>query len=300
MFAFGKALAVTETTLVYSNVPETLPAWSAGTTYAANAQVRQAVGGIQRIFTSKAGGNLAHDPALDTTATYWTGEGPTNRYAMFDGSRGSRTVHPSEIVVIVRADGWVNTATVQNVDAAEIQLTQTDALEGLVYDETFDMVSDSGILDPFAYCFTPITRLSDLTLMELKPYSDSLIMARISNPGGNAACGEFGAGWLRDYGDTQWDGEIGVQDFSIVDFDEWGAPDVVERAYARRATPPVIIDTAMVDVVAHDLAELRATPSLFVFDDAYNALTIQGFPKDWSIRLGPVKSWLSIEVRGLT
>ena len=294
---FGRRIAITESLLTSSNVAETVAAWSSLTTYASGAQVRRAVGGIQRVCTSLQNTNQDKDPATETA--WWSVGAPTNRYAMFDGSPGSQTSNADEIVVTFATTGLVNTIALQNVDADTVRIVQTDLVEGDVYDETFSMVSDSGITDPWAYATTPITRIADLTLIELKPYAASSLTVTASNPGGIAKVGECVPAWLRRYGGTRWGGTIGVQDYSIKEADGYGGYDVVERAFAKRMTLQVLVENAMIDTVVDDLTKLRATSTLFVGDQDYGALALVGFVKDWSIELGPTISLLNIEIESL-
>lgn len=291
---FGKPILVTESLLASSNVAETVAAWSAAT-YAEGAQVRRAKNGIQRIFTSAQSGNTNHDPATDD-GTWWTPGPPTNRYAMFDQSRGSQTSNAEAIVVQIPAPGLVNTLSLQNVDADTVRIVQTDLVEGVVYDETFRMVSNSGIRDPWAYATTPITRIADLTLIELKPYANSTLTVTVSNPGGVARCGECVPAWLRRYGGTRWGGTVGIVDYSIKDPDDFGSFDPIERGYSKRVGLQVLVDPAMVDTVVDDLSKQRAKATLFVGDQDYGALALVGFVKDWSVELGPTIATLNIDI----
>lgn len=295
---FGKPVAVTSAILTSSNVAETVAAWSLGTVYASGAKVRREIAGIERVCTSAQGTNQNHDPATDD-GTWWTIGGPTNRYKMFDGSRGSQTENADSIVVSLTLPGLVNAVAIQNVDADEIRIVQTDPVEGDVYDETFTMVSNSGITDPWAYSFTPITRIADLTMIELKPYADSTLTVTLSNTGSTARCGELAPAWLRDYGGTRWGAAVAIQDYSVKEADGLGGYDVVERAYARRMTLQVIVETVLVDTLVDDLARLRATRTLFVGDQDFGATALIGFVKDWSVELGLDVSLLNIEIESL-
>lgn len=296
---FGKPVAVTSAILTSSTVAETVADWSSLTNYAASVQVRREINGIQRVCTSAQASNLNHDPAMDTTGTWWTIGPATNRYKMFDASRGSQTEVADEIEVTLALPGLVNALAIQNVDADEIRIVQTDEVDGDVYDETFSMVSDSGITDPWAYSFTPITRIADLTLIELKPYANSTVTVTISNSGSTARCGELAPAWLRDYGGTRWGGVIGIQDYSLKDEDGLGGFDVLERGYARRMTLQVIVPTVLVDTLVDDLAKQRAAKTLFVGDQDYGATALIGFVKDWSVELGVEVSLLNIEIESL-
>lgn len=297
---FGRPVTITEAMVVTSNVAETLAAYNAGTTYASGAQVRKAKGGVQHGFTSAQNSNTGHDPATDD-GTWWSDDGPTNRYLMFDGSRGTQTANADSIEVEIDLSGLglINAVAVQNVDADEIRIVQTDALEGDVYDETFSMISNSGITDPYAFSFTPITRIADLTMIELLPYADSTLTLEVLNPGGTAKCGEVLPAWVRDYGGTRWGGTVAIQDFSVKEDDGFGGFDVTERAFRKTAELEILVANAMIDTVVDDLSRLRATPILWIGDKDYGALSIYGFVKDWTAEFGPTTSLLRVQIEGL-
>ena len=91
-------VALTTAMLTADSLPENdYPEWAAGTTYAAGQMVIRA--STHRIYQSVKAGNVGHDPATRVDDTWWTDQGPTNRWAMFDQAVGTYTVGTGSITL---------------------------------------------------------------------------------------------------------------------------------------------------------------------------------------------------------
>lgn len=297
-----RPMTINDAALVSSNVTEAdYAAWSSGTTYASGTRVIVTTPDVHKIYESVQGSNTNHDPITDTTATWWLEISATNRWKMFDGSVGSQTTNATSIAVVVTADGRADSVALLNVSAATVRVTMTDAVEGVVYDQTEDMVSDSGITDWYAYFFEPIERKSDIVFGGMPPYSDAQISITLTDTGATAACGECIIGLSKEIGTTDYGAQVGIQDFSIKAADEFGTYTITERSYANRGTFTVWVDAGYVDALKKLLAAYRATPVVYIGSDDYAATIIYGFFKDFSIDIAySQKSICSIELEGLS
>ena len=177
----------------------------------------------------------------------------------------------------------------------------TDAVEGVVYDKTFSMVSDSGIDSWYDYLFEPVVRLQDLVVLDMPLHASPIIEVTLSAPGEDVKCGTLVLGPQTNVGDTEYGATVGIQDFSRKEQDEWGNYSIVERAFRKRGTFPVIVDNSRVDTLQQLLASLRATPVLYLGTDSYTSTAIYGFYNDSKIQIAyPTESVLDIEIEGLT
>lgn len=284
--------------LVSTNVPETVAQWLVGTTYAADEVVRGTGDNAHRLYVSAAGSNTGH---AVTDAAWWTFYAATNAYSMFDQSIGRQTTNADSIVVEFDVTGRIDTAAFQNVSAESIQIVVTDAIDGVVYDETFIMVSDSGITDWYAYFTEEIVRIADLTVTELPgAYANPTIEATLLDAGQTVACGEMILGAARHIGGTKWSPTGSIQDYSTKEADLFGGFNVVERAYAKRWSFQVLVAAGFVDTLYDMLASYRATPILYIGDDDYNAMAVFGYFRDFSIDVAyPAQALCSLEIEGL-
>jgi hypothetical protein len=221
---------------------------------------------------------------------------------MFNGSIQSQTSRADSIdVSLASSTERLDSVALFNVDCATVRVTVTDATDGLVYDQTVNMVSDSGITDWYAYFFEPIIRIADYVFTELPPYLGATVRALLSDSGGTAKCGACVLGLSRAIGGTQYGASTGIQDYSIKQADDFGNYTILERAYNKRAVFQVIVENSLIDALQTLLAGYRATPVVYVGSDLYASTMVYGFYKDFSTVIAyPNESILSIELEGLT
>jgi hypothetical protein len=273
--------------------------WAIGTTYADGERV--IIAADHDIYESLQSANIGRDPTDAAQAAWWTRVGSTNKWRMFDDSPSQQSAIGSVLAVSLVPGERIDTVALMNISAASVTITQTDAVDGLVYDETYPLISDSGIQDWYAYFFEPIVRLSDFTVGDLYPYISSVIGITLDDPGSTVLCGECVIGLSRELGDTQYGAKVGIADYSIKQADDWGNYTVVARSFAKTAEFVLWIEPGLVSEVHGLLASYRATPIVYFGADAYTATMVYGFFKDFSIEIAyPSFSVCSLTVEGLT
>jgi hypothetical protein len=293
--------AVTEAMLT-SNVAQADAAWSSVTTYSAGAIKRRALNGIQHRWESQVGSNLNHDPALDD-GTNWIDLGASEPYLMFDGAVQSQTENADSIEVAVQfdADRLIDSVYFENLSATALHLTLTDAGEGVVFDETYDLIATSGITDFWAWCFEPVRRLASVVVTDLPPYPGILLEAELTEAGETVKCGALVPGLGRTLGGNQWGANVGIADYSVKQADDFGNFTPLERAYAKRATFTLNVDAGFVDELVTLLATYRATAALYIADANFTATAVWGFFRDFNVEIAyPDVAFCSLEVEGLT
>lgn len=236
----------------------------------------------------------------ETSPTWWVYVGSTNRWRMFNSQISSQTSNQSSIDVVFAAAGIVNAVALLNISAASIHITQTDSVEGVVYDQTISGVSNSGIQDAYAYCFEPIVRKSEILATDLKPYSDSSIAVTLTDTGNTVLCGVCVLGRVLDIGGTSFGMSFGIDDYSAKQQDQWGNYYIQERAFRRWVTGDVWVGNEKVSDLVNVLAGYRATPVVYIGDESFGAAATMGFYERFSVVVKfPTQSLLSIEIKGL-
>jgi len=297
MFYLIRPYRVTQASLLSSNVPETVALYAVGTTYALGAQVREDAAGGSVIYESAANGNLGH--AL-VDRDWWIPLGPSNRWAALDRSPGTVTTNADSIEYVIAVEGFADSVVVQGVNAASMQVVQKDSDDVVVFDQTFSLVSPSGILDQLAYFIEPIERLSKQLVMGLKPYANSTVTVTLTGTGGTPSLGQIVIGQSKALGQTRWGGSFGITDYSKKGENEFGDPDIVERAYADRAGFSLWVEDAFLDQLRVLLARYRATPIVWVGDASRPSTLLYGWPDDWAVELTDAnRHLLSISLKGL-
>jgi hypothetical protein len=298
-----RPISILDANLISSNVAENdYAAWSSGTTYSLGQRAIYVIVDTHWIVESLQAGNLNHTPTGAASDTWWLTVGYTNRWKMFDGAIQSQTSAADEIAVALHsATNRIDSVALFNVDCASVRVQVTDATDGLVYDQTKNMVSPSGITDWYAYFFEPITRIADYVFTELPPYLNATIDVTLTDLGGMVLCGACVLGLSREIGGTQYGASAGIQDYSVKQQDAFGNYAVLERAYSKRAVFQIMVANTLIDELQTILAGYRATPVVYVGTDLYASTMVYGFYKDFSIVISyPTVSILSIELEGLT
>lgn len=292
------------------NNPSTSPAWwqlvattyaeySEATTYALGDTIISAAYGdsTHRIYESIVASNVGN--AL-TDATKWLDIGPTNALAMFDTINGTATASSDGIDVTATMTGSIDGLGLFGLVAEQVQVTVSTAADGTVYDQTYSLVSDSGISDWYSYFFEEIAYSRDLVITDLPLYYNPTIRVQITGTG-EIQCGTMVLGQTKELGGTNYGARAGIQDYSKKTADDFGNYTIVPRAYAKRQSLKVICDNTKVDDIYNALADLRTTPCVWVGSDAYSSTWSFGYWKDVVVEIAYVnKSVVSLEIEGLT
>lgn len=289
---FIRPIAVTDTVLVSSTVPETLPEYDPAVTYVAGDRVRSAA----RVYESQQATNTGN--AL-TELAWWVEVGPTNRWAMFDDVNSTATTGTTEISFTVRPGSIVNSLALMDVSAVNVSVVATSDSEGEVFNQTYSMVDDGGINDYYSWFFEAIDRKSVLIVSGIPPMNDLQVAVTIS--GEDLSLATFAIGAIREIGASVYGASVGIRDFSRKETDDFGSLVLVERSYSKSGNFTVWCAAGMVDAIARSLAKYRATPLVWIGSDAYTSTVIFGFYKDWSLEIAyPTKSICTLEIEGLT
>ena len=281
-----------------SDVPENdYAAWAVGTTYAAGDRVIVTTG-YHKIYESKLGGNVGNDPTTDD-GTNWLEISSTNRWKMFNAIVQEQTVQATQINTVLQSASVVNSLALINIVGTTVVITMTDAVEGVVYNETFNLTSYSGIQDWYAYFFEPIVRKNQLALTNLPPYANASISVTV-NAGADAKVGALVIGQFADLGLSQHGASISIIDYSTKTTDAQGRVTITDGPYADKIDVDVILDTSTICQANTTLSSLRTTPAVWVAEDNNDDLVIYGYYREFDIILSnPTISRLSLEIEGL-
>lgn len=254
---------------------------------------------IHKCFESLQAANTGHNPL--TSPTWWVEVSATNRWKMFDGSMTSQTTNHDTIVVSYQIQGRADSVAVMNVSAASVRVVMTDAVDGVVFDQTVSMVTGGGINDWWQYYFEPPVRLTDTVISGMPPYANATLTITISDVGSTPACGLCVIGQIKTVGATQYGASVGIQDYSTKQKDTYGVYTVLEKEFNKRGTFSIEIPSAMVDPLEVLLAQYRAKPMVYIGAADYSSTMLYGYYKDFSIAIAYFDTSIcNIEIEGLT
>ena len=258
-----------------------------------------ATASIHKMYESLQNTNLAHTPR--SSPTWWLDLGNTNRWKMFDGSVTSQTSNPGSIAISIQALGRMDSVALLNISAATARFKMTDAIDGVVYDQTYSLTSTSGITDWYAYFFEAITRITDYVELDMPPYANAVLDITLTDTGNTVLCGACVVGQRKEIGGTQYGCSLGIQDYSLKQQDAFGNYTILERAFNKRGRFTLWVNNSLVDELQTILASYRATPIVYIGSDSFGASIIYGFYKDFSTVIQYTDASLcDIELEGLT
>jgi len=291
--------------LTASNVAETDEAeYSSATTYADGdlVMVTGTAGGAatatHKIYESQAGSNTGNDPTTDD-GTYWTVVSSTNRFKMFDNIVQDQTIRAGGIDVTVTTGTVVNSIGFFNVDAASIQIIMDDPTDGVVYNQTFDLISTSGIQDWYAYFFEPIVRTTEIAVTGLPPYSTADIQMIFSDTG-IAKCGICAIGQQADIGLSQHGMSLSIIDYSVKSTDASGRVTITPGDYVDTVEVDVVLNTDQIGTVKDVLTDIRTEPVVWIPEDDNSAYLVFGYYREFDVIVSnPTLSRCSLEIEGL-
>jgi hypothetical protein len=247
-------------------------------------------------LAASTGVNPASDP------TKWLDIGPTNRWAMFDDRVGTATVQAGSVQVVLSPGATDGVALIDtDAESATVSLTVSGTQ---LYSKTQSFNAGGNAIDSwFAWFFEPLGKKSSMLFLDIPVYETGVLTVSMTrdNPADLVSCGTLLVGRQFDIGDTEHGVDLGIIDYSRKETDQFGVTSVVERAFAKRMTARVVMQTSAIDDVHRTLAAIRATPVLWIGSESFESLTVFGFYKEFSIDLAyPTVSYCSLTIEGLT
>ena len=284
------------THLVSSTAVEVYPAWSVSTTYAKGDRVNYGT----FLYESKINTNTGNVPG-DGTA-FWLLLGPDNTHAMFDDQISTSTVSASPLTVVL-TPGYLNSVALFGLVGNAVSLSVTDGLGGpVVYTKTINL-DGTFIYDWYMYFFEPYVQIGEVVLTDLPPYVNSRMTMSLTATAGNVSIGQFAFGTFYELGDAEYGASAGIIDYSRKDTDvTTGVTTFTRKAFSKRLSVRLMLDTNQMNKVQRVLSELRATPAVWVGaeGDEYLPLVVYGFYRDFNLEVAyPTKSYCVLEIEGL-
>lgn len=295
-------VAITPAMLVSTNVPETdYAAWSSATTYAAGDRVISTT--THKVYQSKVGSNLNHDPTTDTAGVYWGIVGATNRWKAFDNRNSDKVIRAGSIQYVVTPGHICSGLAIFGLIGETVTVSITDSVDGLTFSQTYPLINNSFVSDWWTWLYAPIQRNTELVIENLPLMTTGTITITVTDTsGGTCELGEIIMGYQWSLGDTEDQATIGITDYSTKEIDAYGNVTLTERRFASTVDFNVAIPAQNVSWVQALLASKRAVGAAY-HDGAAGVplgLTVFGFYKDFQINLvSQGLAHVTIQIEGL-
>jgi len=295
-----KPVEITPAKLVSSNVPETdFAAWVSTTAYDIDTKVIWNHHIYQALAAVPAGVKPGEEVIDKDHPAKWLDLGSTNRWRMFDNKVESLTTNPGTIEVTIRPGAVVNSLALFNLQGRSVTVSMVDPVEGEVYRKEISLV-DTGVTNWYDWFFEPIGIRTDVVVLDMPAYGSANIVLTIDAGAEVAAVGHVVIGAVKQIGTALYGSSVGINDYSRKSTDDFGNTVVIQRSFSNRADFDIALDTSEVSRVRRLLADLRATPVVWIGEESYEATILFGFYKDFQIVFsGPTVSDCSITVEGV-
>ena len=263
---------------------------------------------VPQAFISLTDNNQGNYPPNDITnwqsLDYWKDLGATNRWAMFDEYVLTQTIDTNKIEIVI---------SFPNCNGFALFGLYAKSIEWYLYDGDYtnpDNLVVSGSIDNleepvsnwYEYFFEEISWKQDVFIGDLPKYANGQLKV-IINPFDIVKCGLFTCGKARHFGETLFGSRLGIIDFSKKEVDNKGNATLEQGNFVKEVECDIWIYTKALDIIRKELASVRATPTVFSFNNkniSFDSLIVYGFYKDFDILLSnPMYSKCSIRVEGL-
>lgn len=298
------SIAVTDAMLVATDVPEAdYAAWSGAVTYAVDDRVIVTTAGVHSIYESVQAGNLNHaPPTLTTEDAWWIRVSATNRWKLFNLRNSSRTAQADSFYYRLLPGVAITTLDARGlVGCTSVRVRLADPTYGYVYDQTVSTAPVPPASDWWSFYLGIWTAGAGRALFEDMPAFPNAEL-RVDFAGtSELAVGALVFGQVLEWGvGIHYGVRVGIQDYSTKDTNRWGDLDLVEGAFADRASISVQIRNTEIDGLKDFLRTLRAAPALYI-GPLYESMSVLGIYKDFEILIpGPVESDCDINLLGTT
>ena len=280
--------------------------WSNTTTYAIDALVRH----NHVRYKSLTASNVGKDPSVEAnnsgTDAVWRKIGATAPYLMLDDFVETQTVGTAGTpLTFTLPFDHANSFALLNLsaDSVSVKITDGEGGDGVLFEETIEMVSDLGSYSLYDYCFSRIKNTTDIIRSDIVYGVGGTLEVTVVAATQPPSVGHVVVGVAHYIGDTKPDAETKVTDYSRKIIDDFGVATLVPRSFAKRTSLPIYLHPDQSDYVAGILTSLRAKPCVWVGDNrdiGYNALTVYGWIEDWrSVYSGPNEQQISVDIQGL-
>lgn len=272
---------IDDSNFVSSDVPEDdAPLWVAGSTYALGAEVM-----LEHVVYKAAEALAAGvDPRLAANRIKWPIVGATNRWRMFDMTRGSeiQTTNADSVIVEFDMAQIYSSLSLFGLTGREVRIEIIDGSNGTVFDETYPLISTSGITYFFAWFYTPPSSMRQFVTTELPYYSGARIRVSILYPGATVRVGKLVIGRAQDLGCTSYGTNVRFLDFSRRDRDEFGNLVLVPRRRVSERTFHVKVDSERLAAVEQAIKDFGTVPGVFIGSPNHEVTYVFGLPVDFN------------------
>jgi hypothetical protein len=293
-------ITVDDDVLTEKNVAEDDAAeWASGTTYADEARV--IVIATHSVYESLQAANTGNDPT-DAASAWWVRVMATKPYRAFDKVLSAPVTVTGDIRYIIQPLTLTRSVALVGVSAATARCRILAPNDTVLLDVTQQLADYSEIIDALTMVTVEPSQKEVAVFEDVICTPGNRVNVTIGDGTGEVSVSEVLVGDTLNIGVAKFGTEIGIQDFSQFDEDQFGNVSITKRGYRDRTTFQVAVQTLSLERLRRKLASLRATFALYYHTadgEAYGT-TVYGRYKSLDMNVsGPNVSDLDLEVEGV-
>ena len=276
--------------------------WNAATSYTVGQQVIRTT--THMIYENILAGVNATLPEVDAALavpTRWVRKGATNRYAMFDTLRNTKTTTASPLTVVITPGVRIDSIGLAGMVADTVTISMTSAAVN-VYSMTKSLNSRE-LLNWYDYFFDPFTTIPSVAFFDLPPYTNGVITVTLSSTTGSVSLGAVVLGAQTYIGQVQYNAVSDEQNFSRIDRTFDGTASLLQRRSIPKVKGSVWSEKANTNRIRTLRTKLNAVPAFWSglddlnADGYFEALLIVGIYKQFEIDISsPAHTVVNIEI----
>lgn len=294
----ASSIAEPDTTLT-GDLAETV--WTAGTS---TLGTRRIMTTTHKLYECVADPSTTDAPDVGAAKAVptWVVVSATNKYRAFDAVIDTQaTESASPLTYTIEPAGIITGFAAFNITGvSEVTVTVTDAVEGVVYDETFDMTDDSAVVDEWSWFFSPVIFRRSIAATDLPAYANTEIDIAFTGSGA-IAVGEIVLGSRIDLGVALYGTAVETLDYSVYEEDAFGNRQVVRRRTADLTEFKIGVMKSRINYVRNVLKDLRGVNCVWVGEtNEDDATLVYGFGRGSRIPIEtPSMNEMIVTVQGL-
>lgn len=230
------------------------------TTTGSQSGTHTATASIHTVYESQIDSNTGNPPAIDDL-TKWIPVGPTNRWAMLDLLRSSKTWAASPLTVVLTPGQRIDTLFLGGLVADEVTLTiEVDSEE--IHSETRSLYTRQTLTWSY-YFFRPIERRASALFQNLPPVTGATVTVEITRNAGLVGCASLIMGQKVYLGEAVYGAEADAKNFSRIDRDEFGGATLTPRRSVPTADMTIWFEKARSKALMDLRDRLNAVPAVW-------------------------------------
>lgn len=256
--------------------------WNAATSYTVGQDVVRTT--THKVYRNVLAGVNATPPedSLTMVPTRWVEQGPTNRWASYDGSVSTQSIRDTSQSYVL-TPGPFNSISFYGLMGASLSVSIKTQPGGTVFFNETTLLIEA-VNNYYDYYFSPIKPRAKVFLRNIALQANPEVTITITTSAGQLSkMGMASIGVLRSFvtvenkGGTKYGAKVKPITFSYVKVDDFGAAKIVKRGSATNINIDAFLDQSDADAAVLLAQDLLDVPAAYIGSDLPNYAGLNAF-----------------------